>query len=199
MKKLWMILILIITTAVLIGCCPNSSVAQSTNAPKMITVPVDDLTVDQLAKIEAEKQLAMMEDKLETYGKWVGVGGEIGTAINDGLGAVVTSAEEFGKTEVGFFTMALIAWKVAGKDLVRIGFGFVLFVVFTIMMIYMWKQFFTDRRMRTKGAWYQFWVTKEYEIKEHNDRWDGYYFVKSAWWAFLLGGYGITYAIMFGG
>jgi len=197
MKKVIGILFIIIATAMLIGCCPNSCTAQASNTQKMITVPVKDLTAEQLAKIEADKTLAVMEQKMETYGKWVGVGGEIGTAINDGLGAVVTSAEQFGKTEVGFFTMTLIAWKVMGKDLVRIVLGMFLFIIMTYIMIFMWKRFFTDRKIRTKGTWYQFWVTKEYDIREHDDSWEGYYFVKAAWWVFLLICYGITYAIMF--
>ena len=61
--------------------------------------PEQYLTADQLAKYQSDLRVAELEKKLQTYGNWVGVGGEIGIAVREGLGAVVDVSEKFGKTD----------------------------------------------------------------------------------------------------
>src|SRR4051812_35957038 len=48
--------------------------------------------------------------------EWVEFGKNVGTAMDAGLTSLTDHADKFSKTDVGHFTMAVIAWKVAGRD-----------------------------------------------------------------------------------
>jgi len=108
-------LILLSIIALFIGaCCPNASAQTS----QQITMNLADLTPAQRAQYEADiiiakqkAQLDIAEQKIEQFGDWVGVGGEVGGAIKEGLEAVVDVADKFGKTDVGKFTLAQGFWK----------------------------------------------------------------------------------------
>lgn len=76
---------------------------------EMVSVPKSMLTQQQLTQVKVEEQV-------ETISKYAGLGREVGEAINGGLSAVTTHTAAFAKTEVGQFTMFIIAWKVLGKD-----------------------------------------------------------------------------------
>ena len=166
------------------------SIGQTTQ-PETVTINKSDLTATQLAKIAADEQLA----KIETYGKWVGVGGEIGTAIREGLNAVVDVSEKFGNTNVGKFTMYLIAWKVAGKDFVRIFLGLIFAVVITFLIFRSLRKMYPYKiPKRNRGI--KFWESVEYEII-HPEDYEGSEIMKVVYILMLVGSYGITYAIMF--
>ena len=171
-----------------------------------VEVNLSDLTPAQRAKIEAQQKLDVanqqilnLEKKIDTYGKWIGVGGEIGNAVNEGLTAVVDVADKFGKTDVGRFTMVLIAWKVMGKDVIQIFLGLIFFAVLTTILVRVYKRTVTTRKVlieRTSNGFFQR-PTKKYETVE--SKLDG----DQATWlcigiivAFLLGIW-ITYGIMF--
>ena len=160
--------------------------------PETVTINKSDLTATQLAKIAADEQMA----KIETYGKWVGIGNEIGIAIKDGLNAVVDVSEKFGNTKVGTFTMYLIAWKVAGKDFVRIFLGLIFAVVITFLIFRSLRKMYPYKiPKRNRGI--KFWETIEYEII-HPEDFEGTEVMKLILICMLIGSYGITYAIMFG-
>lgn len=89
-----------------------------------VTVDSSILTTDQKATIETR-------NKIEAVSGWAGIGKEVGEAVSSSLAAVTTQAEAFGKTEVGIFTMALVAWKVVGKDLL----GFLIGIPFLLLSI----------------------------------------------------------------
>ena len=184
-----------------LSCCPSAN-AQTTVVPeKTITVNESDLTPDQLAKIKAEKELKMLEDKISHYGKWVGVGSEIGSVIREGLFAVKDVAVEFSGTNVGKFTMYLIAWKVMGKDAVRIIIGILLIIICSISLPIFYKnQFGIKKIAKTKVPLIRrLWDTNiEYEIIKPVD-YDGDAFVKFLYMLLFVGQFGIAYAIMFGG
>lgn len=118
MKKIFVLSFVLAFLA--LACC--SANAQTTT-PKTGD-PTSYMTPEQLAKYEADIRVAELQKKLDIYGNWVGVGGEVGTAVREGLNAVVDVADKFGKTDVGRFTMILVAWKVIGKDIMRIVLGF---------------------------------------------------------------------------
>jgi hypothetical protein len=170
--------------------------SQTAYQPEKITVNKSDLTQTQLLKIENDAKVAELQKKLETYGNWVGVGGEIGTAVKEGLNAVVDVADKFGSTNVGKFTMVMVAWKVIGKDLVRIGLGILLIIIVTSFIFINYKKNFTTRKIMTEGNWLLFWQPRKYEIV-HPREYDGYEFVKYLYLLTLVGSYGIAYAIMF--
>lgn len=110
---------------------PSVVLAQVPPGEETITVKKSDLPPDILAKIQAQKNI-------ETYGKWAGLGREVGLAINEGLQALTKTADEFSKTDVGRFTMFLIAWKIIGTDALQIVFGTIFFLFGSILFLWSW-------------------------------------------------------------
>ena len=173
---------------------------------QQVTVDISDLTPAQRAKIEAdaliakqEAQIAIYEKKIEQFGDWVGVGGEVGEAVKQGLEAVVDVADKFGQTDVGKFTLVLVAWKVMGKDVVKIILGLIFFAMLVIILTRFYRNTVTDKRMLTKRMPQGFWKRsiKEYTVVESSL--DG---EERTWLTIVLGvifllGIWITYAIMF--
>lgn len=156
MKKIYG-LIAIMTLLIAVSVPTNAQTSEK------ITISTSDLTVDQLAKIKAETQVKELQKKLDTYGKWVGVGGEVGTAVKEGLTAVVDVADKFGKTDVGKFTMYMVAWKVIGKDIVGIVLGLLFFTVFTSVLIWIAKRTLTSKKVLTSNPGL-FKYPKTYEV-----------------------------------
>lgn len=139
--------------------------AQQQGQDEKITVSTKDLTVDQLAKIKAEAEIKTLQNKLDTYGKWVGVGGEIGTAVKEGLTAVVDVSEKFGKTDVGKFTLVMIAWKVMGEDAVGLVVGLLFFIVTVTLITVLFRRLTKNERVLIKdNGWFKY--PKEYKVVE---------------------------------
>ena len=150
MKKFGILLFIALIAAVF-----TANISAQTTTEK-ITANITDLTLEQCAKLEAANaQIEDQQQKLDTCGKWVGVGGEIGTAVKEGLSAVVDVADKFGSTDVGKFTMTLIAWKVMGKDVIRIILG-LLFIFVVTVIIFKSHRSFTRRKMLVKSNGWKF-------------------------------------------
>lgn len=162
-----------------------------TQPVETVTIPKSELTSTQLAKITTEEQLA----KVETYGKWVGAGKEVGVAIREALLSVVDVADKFGNTKVGEFTMYMVAWKVMGIDFVRIFLGIIFAMVVTTIIFKSLRKMY-PHKILTKGNGFRFWEPKEYQIINGVD-YEGVELVKVVYILMLAAAYGITYAIMF--
>jgi hypothetical protein len=91
---------------------------QSQGQDETVTVPKSMLSKDQIDAL-AQKNL---QDKVDRYGKWVGVGHEIGTAVNESLSAINAQANSFAQTPVGKWTIFVVVYKIVGRDLM----GFVI-------------------------------------------------------------------------
>lgn len=173
-----------------------SAQAQTTTSqPK----PEDYMTAEQLVEFQKDVEIAKLEKKLETYGNWVGVGGEVGEAIHEGLSAVVDVADQFGTTDVGKFTMVLVAWKVIGKDVVRILLGFIFIALVTWLFMKVYRNTYVAKRRlvkRTPQGWFRR-ALKEYQLIEPNDDWEGANGVRVLMLFMYVGAIGIAYAIMF--
>ena len=161
-----------------------------------ITVNTNDLTADQLAKIKLEQTNTELQKKLDTYGKWVGVGGEIGTAVKDGLTAVVDVADKFGATNVGKFTMTMVAWKVIGKDLAKIGIGLLFFFLFTGALIFTYRRLTKERRVLIENPGL-FKYPKKYQIIPTKFDGDDTAFIFVIFIIAFFLGIWITYGVMF--
>lgn len=172
--------------------------AQTTTSPRTGD-PTTYMTPDQLAKYYSDIKIADLEKKLEVYGNWVGVGGEVGTAVEEALSAVVSVADDFGKTEVGKFTLVMVAWKVMGKDLVRILLGIVFIAIFTWLLIFSFKRTCIERRVMTKNPGFMKYP-KEYKIIEplFGDG-EGLGIIRIAHLFLFFIGIWITFGIMFAG
>lgn len=117
---------------------------------KMVAVPESSLTAQQ-------KALAVVNDARP----WVGLGKEIGEATNGALSAITTQADSFSKTGVGKFVMFMVAWKVLGNELVRVGIGVPMYLLLVIIWCYSFYKNCITRSVLTKVLPDK---TKEYEI-----------------------------------
>jgi uncharacterized protein YxeA len=103
----------------------------------------DKLPIDVQNKITGTKT----DGQIETAGKWVGFGKEVGTAVNESLKAVTGTAVDFSKTSLGKITVALVIYKVIGSDIIRVLFGILwLILVFTIS-IYIHLSYGRDKKI----------------------------------------------------
>lgn len=116
---------------IMILCLPAVLVAQRPDS--MVVVPSSMLTDAQVANLELQTTQA----KVAQYGEWVGLGAEIGEAVNGSLAAVTEQTANFARTEVGKITMAVVVWKVIGNDILGIIFTFFLWL--TILPIWVWS------------------------------------------------------------
>lgn len=105
---------------------PLGAAAQQSQSDDKVTISKSQLTKDQLADLDKQA----LDQKISQYGKWVGVGHEIGTAVNESLSAVTTNAATFSQTDVGKMTIALVIFKVAGKELIALAVGLVFLITF---------------------------------------------------------------------
>lgn len=188
--------VLILTIMAIFMICQTTK-AQTTYPTEKVVIEKSKLPTELLKEIESDAKIAELEKKIETYGKWVGVGGEIGTAVKEGLTAVVDVADKFGSTDVGKFTLVMVAWKVMGKDMVRIFLGLIFIIILTVFMFRMYKKTFTSYKVANESNGIKFWLPKTYTIVTPV-RWDGYEAVKILFLFLYAGGIGLTYAIMFG-
>jgi len=196
MKKIFGMLTIFV---LMIAVMPTQA---QTPTPK-VGDPSTYLTAEQQAKYYSDLKIAELEKKLQTYGNWVGVGGEVGTAIKEGLTAVVDVADQFGKTDVGKFTMYMVAWKVIGKDIVRIVLGLIFIAIFTWLLIYSFKRTCIERRVLVENknaGWFRYPKEKKYEIIEPRfGNGEGLGAIRVLHIIFFLIGIWITYAVMFAG
>jgi hypothetical protein len=100
-----------------------------------------------IAKAQAQNTLGGAVSSAETASKWVGVGREVGQAINEGLLATVDAADKFSKTNVGLFTMIMIAYSIIGGDVLGIAVGLVIFLVLTIVLVWSYWKNCTTRKI----------------------------------------------------
>lgn len=165
MKKI-IILIGLIIGFIITSCSPACG---QTTIAKKITVNESDLTADQLAKVKAEQELEILNEKIEHYGKWIGVGNEVGTAMREGLLAVKDVAVEFADEDVGKYTMILIAWKVMGKDVMRIVIGIIVGCFIFCLIYRSFKRSCLPRKQLVEDPGFWKWVfgtPRKYEHKE---------------------------------
>lgn len=112
-----------------------SAVAQQPE--ESVTIPKSQLTDQQKADL-ATKQLS---DKQAMFGKWVGIGDEVGKAVNSGLSAVTTQANAFAQTPVGKWTMFVIVFKVIGEKFVGYLVGACMFIFGVPIWIWSYRKY----------------------------------------------------------
>jgi hypothetical protein len=128
------------TAIVILAIGQNIAVAQQTKSSNdFVTVRKSDLSPELLSKLEEKAQTQAFGDKVKQYGEWVGIGKEVGIAINEGLEAVTDNASKFSETTPGKVTIGLIIWKVAGRDLMGFLIGIPLLMWITYLFYWCWK------------------------------------------------------------
>jgi len=118
----------LLLTIVGLFLCVSPVFSQQTTNTETITVNASDLPPDVLAKIKDKQAITKV-------GEWVGVGKEVGEAVNSSLTALTKNASDFADTRLGKWTMFIVAYKVIGKDFVQVFVGFFLLCVLSIIWI----------------------------------------------------------------
>ncbi len=144
------IALLVLATCVLAGQ------TRKEDGDELILVPKKYLSPEALAH--------RASPDVEAASSWVGVGKEIGAAVNGGLvglmyslvamgglAAVVDQTDRFGATRVGVFVMAMVAWKVIGSELVDIVFGIPICLAGVLLWIWSIRRFFFPKRVLVKS------------------------------------------------
>lgn len=144
---------------------------QSSGGDEVVAVRKKDLPPDLVEKIQAQQKVEDLQKKIETYGKWVGLGKEVGSAVNESLSALTTQAEKFSKTGVGKFTMFIVAWKVLGKDFMGFIIGVPLLILATSIFLWSYRKTCLPYRVLTKVNADK---SKEYTILNQEDMRDEY-------------------------
>jgi hypothetical protein len=153
-----------------------------TTAQESVKIKIEDLTSDQLIQLKRQRKeaakanLESEETTKEKVSSWVGVGKEVGQAMNSGLMAVVDASEKFSDTKVGKYTILFIGWKIIGKDLVKILLIILGVIASLIVTLYSLRRLY-NRRVMVSGSKLFFWQEREYEIIEVKD-YEGLEFVK---------------------
>jgi hypothetical protein len=191
MKKLILFTILFLS----VGLMPT--MAQQTQDSRILVDP-NDLPASVLNELKQKQQVQNIEQKVEQYGRWAGMGKEVGTAINEGLTAVKDVSIEFSESDLGLFTMGMIAWNVMGEDLTRIIIGLIIMLLSLIFILRSYFKTCTQTKVYVNGRvpllMRPFKSSGEYTL-EHAQYSDG----GGAFLHFIALGVmaGITYAIMF--
>ena len=196
MKKILILSLIIV--AFIAACCPNANAqnSQSVNPNEKITINASELTPEQLIKIKTDAANVELQKKLDTYGKWVGVGGEVGNAVKESLNAVVDVADKFGKTDVGKFTMIMVAWKIVGHDILRILLGILFFFTLCYFIFKIHRRTLTSRKIIIENpGWFKY--PKKYQIITPIADGDDAIWLTVVLWIVFLVGIWITYSIMF--
>ncbi|MDD5566631.1 MAG: hypothetical protein PHH01_00345 [Patescibacteria group bacterium] len=141
MKRFSLVLLFVVSLAITFSTMVMAqSPSPSQGASEQILVSKSQLPPALLEQIETQS-------KIDTYGKYVGLGKEVGMAINEGLSALSENAERFANTKPGKFTMFIIAYKVLGKDFLQAIFGILFFVVGVGIFLCMWFKNGITRRI----------------------------------------------------
>lgn len=132
-----------------------------------------------IVRVQTEQPKHVEEKPMvQKANEWVDFGKNVGTAFDAGLTSLTDHTEKFSKTDAGRFTMAIIAWKVAGKDafdmtkyvtdkLVHLVIGIPMLIVWIGLAYFFIKREFVQHRVVTKKSG-PFW-NRTYEYKLVND------------------------------
>jgi hypothetical protein len=110
-----------------------------------VTVPRSMLTQEQVKKL----------DEQNPAGKWVGLGKEVGDAVNSSLQAITTQTSNFSQTKVGKLTMFLVVWKMLGDMIVHLTVGLLMLLIFVPLWIWSYRKTCITRSIKTGKDTYE--------------------------------------------
>lgn len=108
----------------------------------LIALPLtaqDTSTVSVPRSTLTKQQQSIVETKSNTY---IGMGHEVGVAVNEALGAVTEQAGKFGETKLGKLTMGIVVWKILGHDILGFIWGFLLMLIGTPILVWSYRKYF---------------------------------------------------------
>jgi hypothetical protein len=114
--------------------------------PEILSVDIsrlDPATAEKMRNLNDEN---LIEKKIQRYGKWVGLGKEVGTAAREGLSALSDESNKFAETKVGKYVMFIIAFKILGYPITQLIVGLLIFFIgTTIFVIYFLREGISKR------------------------------------------------------
>jgi hypothetical protein len=119
---------------------------------------------------------------VEQANEWVDFGRHVGQAMSEGLSALTKEANTFSGTPAGHFTMAVIAWKVAGHDAmdllnrtVHVIVGVPFLIAWIILGVWVIRRNFMARRVvvEDSGSWLRGTRVRKYAIVNDESFSDG--------------------------
>lgn len=119
--------------------------------------------LDELASKKIDNRVTEMLDNMpDDYNEIMAYGKTIGVAIREGLSAVVDEADHFSNTNVGQFTMYLIAFKVFGEQVLKLAVVIMFWLISLVVLLYMRRRLLKPSKVlvSTEG----FFSKKEYKI-----------------------------------
>ena len=167
----------------------TTTTTQSTGVAKIIP---------QITTIDGKQYIAVsdIDNYLLMNNQKIGWGREIGEMVKEALMSVVEVAQKFSDTNVGKFTMVMVAWKVMGKELVGIILGLLFFFLFTFLLIWLYKRLIVARKVMVENP--GFWkYPKKYEVVKTELDGDGVLVLTIILIIAELLNIWITYSIMF--
>lgn len=111
---------------------------------KTYQIPESQLTEQQRQKFGGTS------NTVQDVHAWVGVGKEIGTAVNDSLAAITTQSNNFAQTPVGKLTVAVVIFKVLGDTAIHIVAGFAIFICMMPLWIWSYRRFLPKRVVKSE-------------------------------------------------
>jgi hypothetical protein len=168
MKQFLLVLISLVAFSPLFAQAQTPAPTQNPNSQEVVVRVVR----------EDPKPAAPAQTVAQKANEWVDFGKNVGTAMDAGLSALTDHAEKFSKTDAGRFTMAIIAWKVAGRDAVeltnraiKVVFGVPVLIGWNCLAIWFFRRMFLPRRVVIKKSGFLWWGTREYKIVNEDDSW----------------------------
>lgn len=129
----------------------------------MVSIPENQLTDGQRANLQDQEAKSTIEN---VHG-WVGLGKEVGEAVNTSLMAITTQADNFSKTGVGKLTVILVVWKVIGDQAIHIVGATVELLVFLPIFLWSYRKSCMTRAIVTSRD--GLFGKKTWEVKNYRD------------------------------
>jgi hypothetical protein len=184
-----------VTSIILALMLAVSAFAQQTN--NTVTLDVNQLPESIKQQIVQQAALQETKAKVAQYGEWVGLGKELGTAVDEGLTAVTKHADNIAETKVGMLTMFLITYKVIGTDLVQLVVGLMFSFVWVPYFLFAFYRNVIKRRVLKRESFGADGKIVNREFETENDDDDGGRQI--SYYLCFLALVGITSAIIFAG
>ena len=128
------------------------SLAQETTGVTLTKEQMDKLGPEAKSQIEALQVEQKVTGTAETAGKWIGLGKEVGIAFNETAKSLALTASEFAKTDLGKFTMFLIAYKIIGTDIIQLVVG-ILWLIIVLVVSFILYRNNSERTVLVSKKW----------------------------------------------
>jgi hypothetical protein len=142
-----------------------------TAVPATVSAAPDNQTQKVIVEIQQKAQEAAKTPVVDQANEWVDFGKHVGQAMREGLSALTDEANKFSGTPAGRFTMAVIAWKVAGHDaieltnrLVHVVVGIPLLIAWVTIGLWVIRKNFMQHKVVIEKTGFWLWGTKKYQM-----------------------------------